>query len=367
MLPLWRHGIAPKVAQGQTVLVVAHANSIRSLIYCIDKESIGDNLGKISIPSALPLIYDFEVDNSVPYSRSNVFDQLKTLGEPSILGMRGRYLSSMELIGYQDIELKGNKLSSFPSLEGEEMAMVWSQLNSRLEAAGINVEKLYKDTLNRQKTKNQNKKASDVENGSLEFENLIEHSLQTAINYANGYDIIAEPTEVGETLSIPQIQGPGGGADEALAILDRQGNVFYVNKLLCALTGFTSADLIGKSAAVVIGKVRNSPIYRIVNERISSGLSVKAQMVNYRKDGTPFINRFTVLPIFNYMHVKPGSAEKSNKVDETWSDTWKGLGPTHFVTRLDLTPDRKDLDPLLEEELKARDDFGVGSLTRHMK
>jgi 2,3-bisphosphoglycerate-dependent phosphoglycerate mutase len=36
VLPLWVLGIAPRVARGETVLVVAHANSIRSMIRHID-------------------------------------------------------------------------------------------------------------------------------------------------------------------------------------------------------------------------------------------------------------------------------------------------------------------------------------------
>jgi 2,3-bisphosphoglycerate-dependent phosphoglycerate mutase len=34
--PLWVNGIAPRVARGETVLIVAHANSIRSMVKHID-------------------------------------------------------------------------------------------------------------------------------------------------------------------------------------------------------------------------------------------------------------------------------------------------------------------------------------------
>ncbi len=63
-LPLWIQGIAPHIRAGRTVLVVAHANTIRSILFAIDGEiATRENAKKVKIPSALPLIYEF-VDNS---------------------------------------------------------------------------------------------------------------------------------------------------------------------------------------------------------------------------------------------------------------------------------------------------------------
>jgi bisphosphoglycerate-dependent phosphoglycerate mutase len=63
-LPLWIQGIAPHIRAGRTVLVVAHANTIRSILFAIDGEiATKENAKKVKIPSALPLIYEF-VDNS---------------------------------------------------------------------------------------------------------------------------------------------------------------------------------------------------------------------------------------------------------------------------------------------------------------
>eukprot|EP01031_Cornospumella_fuschlensis_P000585 gene585-737_t len=64
--PIWLQGIAPRVARGETVVVVAHANSIRSMIRHIDADTITDEQVKsISIPAATPLVYSFQfVDRS---------------------------------------------------------------------------------------------------------------------------------------------------------------------------------------------------------------------------------------------------------------------------------------------------------------
>ena len=68
-LPLWTQGIAKHIRAGRTVLVVAHANTIRSILVAIDGEvATKDNAKKVKIPSALPLVYEF-VDGDDAYIR----------------------------------------------------------------------------------------------------------------------------------------------------------------------------------------------------------------------------------------------------------------------------------------------------------
>jgi 2,3-bisphosphoglycerate-dependent phosphoglycerate mutase len=73
-LPLWTQGIAKHIRAGRTVLVVAHANTIRSILVAIDGEvATKDNAKKVKIPSALPLVYEF-VDGDDAFIRSAVED-----------------------------------------------------------------------------------------------------------------------------------------------------------------------------------------------------------------------------------------------------------------------------------------------------
>lgn len=59
-LPLWIQGIAPHLRAGRTVLVVGHANTIRSMLFAIDGDIVTKETSKkVKIPSALPLIYEF--------------------------------------------------------------------------------------------------------------------------------------------------------------------------------------------------------------------------------------------------------------------------------------------------------------------
>ncbi len=52
-------GIAPKLAKGETVLVSAHGNSLRSLVMEIEKLTPKE-ITKVEIPTAQPILYNFD-------------------------------------------------------------------------------------------------------------------------------------------------------------------------------------------------------------------------------------------------------------------------------------------------------------------
>lgn len=73
-LPLWKQGIAPHLRAGRTVLVVGHANTIRSMLFAIDGDvATKENAKKLKIPSALPLVYEL-CDGSADIDRFEVED-----------------------------------------------------------------------------------------------------------------------------------------------------------------------------------------------------------------------------------------------------------------------------------------------------
>jgi 2,3-bisphosphoglycerate-dependent phosphoglycerate mutase len=59
MLPYWQDAIVPSLAAGQTVLIVAHGNSLRALVKHLD--GIGDaEIAELNIPTGIPLVYDLD-------------------------------------------------------------------------------------------------------------------------------------------------------------------------------------------------------------------------------------------------------------------------------------------------------------------
>lgn len=88
VFPLWRDDILPRIIRGENVLVVGHSNTIRSMVKHLDG-LWQDAVRHVTIPSAIPLLYSFEIATS---------GQLRTIGKPSPLGMRGRFIVTKELL-----------------------------------------------------------------------------------------------------------------------------------------------------------------------------------------------------------------------------------------------------------------------------
>ena len=58
-LPYYREVILKDLSQGKNVLIVAHGNSLRSIIMEIEKLS-SEEILKVEIPTAIPIVYEFD-------------------------------------------------------------------------------------------------------------------------------------------------------------------------------------------------------------------------------------------------------------------------------------------------------------------
>ena len=59
VLPYYRDRIWPRLAKGETLLVVAHGNSLRALVMHLDRLSREDVL-ELNIPTGAPLLYELD-------------------------------------------------------------------------------------------------------------------------------------------------------------------------------------------------------------------------------------------------------------------------------------------------------------------
>jgi 2,3-bisphosphoglycerate-dependent phosphoglycerate mutase len=59
VLPYWEKRIAPELAGGRNVLVVAHGNSLRALVKMLDRISDAD-IVEFNIPTGVPLLYELD-------------------------------------------------------------------------------------------------------------------------------------------------------------------------------------------------------------------------------------------------------------------------------------------------------------------
>jgi 2,3-bisphosphoglycerate-dependent phosphoglycerate mutase len=305
VLPLWNYSIAPRVLRGETVLVVAHANSIRSLLKCIEGSSITETtLRSINIPSAIPLIYDFAAmigdddvlvdeipnqsqinpDDILGFNKTSYTSKLLPLGVPSKLGVRGRYIANKELI---NLDL------------------------------GIS-----------------------TKTGTSDIVDLIGKSLDDIIKFSD----------------------EGDGKSDALVITDGKGVIVHSNQAWSSLCGYSREDVLGKTNSILQGPLTNHEDINRLNEKLITGLPVKGSIINYRKNGNPFVNKYEIFPVHepskmisNLGNINndlgPNNPNILSKSELNNSD----LGPNYFIAKLEVTPDRLDLLPIVPKEVKLRE------------
>ncbi|CAM9386546.1 unnamed protein product [Ectocarpus fasciculatus] len=78
VMEYWESDIVPDVRAGKRVVVVAHANTLRSLVKRLD-DIDEDAIRNVNIPTGVPFVYDFDAD-------------LRPTGEPDENGVRGRFV-----------------------------------------------------------------------------------------------------------------------------------------------------------------------------------------------------------------------------------------------------------------------------------
>jgi len=66
-LPFWHGTIAPRIREGERVLITAHGNSLRALVKYLDDVSDADIVG-MNIPTGMPLVYELD-DELKPLDR----------------------------------------------------------------------------------------------------------------------------------------------------------------------------------------------------------------------------------------------------------------------------------------------------------
>lgn len=72
MIPYWEQEIVPDLAEGKTVLVAAHGNSLRALVKHLDGIS-DDDIAGLNIPTGIPLRYELG-DDFMPVEPARYLD-----------------------------------------------------------------------------------------------------------------------------------------------------------------------------------------------------------------------------------------------------------------------------------------------------
>lgn len=90
------------------------------------------------------------------------------------------------------------------------------------------------------------------------------------------------------------------GSQASLTLVDMQHPsqpLIFVNDAFTVTTGYTLAETVGKNCRFLQGPGTDPAAVKAIREGIADGRRVTVDILNYRKDGSPFTNRLKLYPL----------------------------------------------------------------------
>lgn len=73
--------------------------------------------------------------------------------------------------------------------------------------------------------------------------------------------------------------------------------IVYANDAFERITGYRQDEIIGRNCRFLQGEERDQPEIQRIRDAMRTESEVTVTLRNYRKDGTPFYNEFTIRPL----------------------------------------------------------------------
>ena len=73
--------------------------------------------------------------------------------------------------------------------------------------------------------------------------------------------------------------------------------IIYANNAFKALTGYAPSEVIGKTPRILQGPGTDRKVIARLGKALKKGGKFEGRAINYKKDGTPFIMYWRVLPV----------------------------------------------------------------------
>jgi PAS domain S-box-containing protein len=93
-----------------------------------------------------------------------------------------------------------------------------------------------------------------------------------------------------------------GNASVAAVISDPRlpdNPIIACNEAFCRLTGYDESEIVGRNCRFLRGDGTEAELTQVLRDAIKAHRPVMVEIINYRKDGTPFRNAVMVAPLFD--------------------------------------------------------------------
>ena len=77
----------------------------------------------------------------------------------------------------------------------------------------------------------------------------------------------------------------------------KAGKIIYANRAFTKLTGYSPTDVMGKTPRILQGPGTDPKVIARLGAALKANKKFEGKAINYKKDGTPFIMFWRVLPV----------------------------------------------------------------------
>ena len=85
----------------------------------------------------------------------------------------------------------------------------------------------------------------------------------------------------------------------AIILTDAQRYILWVNTGFCRITGYSLEEVVGRKPSILQGKGTPVDVIQRLRRKLAEGMPFKDEILNYRKDGTPYPCRLVIHPIYD--------------------------------------------------------------------
>ncbi len=86
----------------------------------------------------------------------------------------------------------------------------------------------------------------------------------------------------------------------AIVVTDPNKQIVWVSHNFFYITGYTAREAVGKTPAILQGKDTSATTRQAIRKQLQQAAEIKnAQLLNYRKNGTPYTCEFDIYPVYN--------------------------------------------------------------------